>query len=58
MLLKYSQSTSRWLSEDLMQGKYDGIVAVSSMQLVFDSSSILIKLLVVYTIFLFATFSN
>lgn len=28
------------ISEDLMQGKYDGIVAVSSMLLVFDSFSI------------------
>ena len=39
-LLRYNQSASGWLSEDLILGKYDGIVAVSSMQLVFDSFSI------------------
>ena len=41
------RSASGWLSEDLIQGKYEGIVAVSSMQLVFDSFSIWLKLSVV-----------
>ena len=30
-LLRYNQSASGWLSEDLIQGKYAGIVAVSSI---------------------------
>ena len=34
------KSASGWLSEDLIQGKYDGIVAVPFMLLLFSSFSI------------------
>ena len=37
------KSASGWLSEDLIQGKYDGIVAVPFMLLLFSSFFILFK---------------
>lgn len=39
------KSASGWLSEDLIQGKYDGIVAVPFMLLLFGTVSIFLGLL-------------
>ena len=45
------KSASGWLSEDLIQGKYDGIVAVPFMLLLFGTVSIFLKIVVVYILF-------
>ena len=50
-LLRYNQSASGWLSEDLMQGKYDGIVAVPFMLLLFWSFFIFFKIAIVFILF-------
>ena len=45
------KSASGWLSEELIQGKYDGIVAVPFMLLLFGTVSIFLKIVVVCILF-------
>ena len=52
------KSASGWLSEDLIQGKYEGIVAVPFMLSLFGTVSIFLNCCCLYTIQSFLTFSE